>query len=150
MYEEYVDQLNEIQIPPDPTPAVIYVLQSKLDMLQQRASLEHTKLKAELTRLKDIVKVYSKIYYIDVKDQAKTEKEREALIYKKLIDEHMQGDKTIFEAISELEGKVAFLETLLSLISSKTQRLITVLGSLKLEHSIMAAEMVASRSSMAS
>lgn len=119
-------------------------LQSSLDRLQTKVSLEHALLKAELSSLKEQLKVKSKIFYLDVKDQAKTEKEREALVYKRLMEEFDYEGYDIFTAISILEAQVAFLETVLSLISSKTQRLITILGSMKLEQAIISADQAVS------
>jgi hypothetical protein len=112
--------------------------------LQTSLSLEHTLLKAELSSLKEQLKVRSKILYLEVKDQAKTEKEREALVYKRLMEDFRYGEYDVFTAVSILEGQVAFLETALSLISSKTQRLINILGSLKLEQAIISTEPVVS------
>lgn len=137
--EEYTRELTMLEIPPDLSPSGLIELQSRLDRLYTKVRLEHCQLAAELARLKEAYKVKSKIYYLEVKDQARTEKEREALVYRRLCEDRYQGYE-LPEAVSILQGQVAFLETVSSLISSKAQRLVSVLGSLKLEQSIMAIE----------
>jgi len=142
--QEITSQIESLYIPSDPSPSTLIALQSNLDRLQTSLSLEHTLLKAELSSLKEQLKVRSKILYLEVKDQAKTEKEREALVYKRLMEDFRYGEYDVFTAVSILEGQVAFLETALSLISSKTQRLITILGSMKLEQAIISADQAVS------
>lgn len=139
MTSEYTQSLGQLELPPDPTPATLMQLQAGLDRLHTKARLEHCQLKAELSQLKESYKALSKVYYLDVKDQAKTEKERDALVYKKLMEQTYQGYDLV-QAIGLLEGQVLFLDTVISLLSSKAQRLVTMLGSLKLEQSLIQIE----------
>ncbi len=147
LVEKYESALQELDLPPDLTPTGIMLIQAKLDRLNTEARLEQCQLRAELTRLKETYKMYSKIYYLDVKDKARTEKERDALVSKRLMEIEYNG-LNLIEAIGILEGQVLFMNTVVSIISSKAQRLINILGSLKLEHSLMVTE-IAGESAMA-
>lgn len=149
-WQEVVDQcvkeLTFLDLPLDPLPSQIMELNSRLDALQARLRLQHVQLKAELGKLQTVLKVYSKVYYLDVKDEARTEKEREALVYKRLLGpEHYYNGLSLFDAISTLEEQVAYLDTVISIVSSRAQRVITTLGALKLEHSLTAPDSITSR-----
>lgn len=140
LVEDYVRELNALEIPPDPAPATLVALQAGLDRLHTRARLDLCQLKGELLRLRDRIKILSKTYYLEVRDAARTEKEREALVWQRLAAEKY-GELPLPEAANVLEAQVMFLDTVVSLVSSKAQRMITLLGSMKLESTIMSLEL---------
>jgi len=140
---EYATGLRDLVIPLDPTPAAIMDLQSRIDQLFTSARLDYGRLKAELESLKQLHKVLSRAYYLDFKDQGKTEKEREALVQRHIMQNHQHGDSDLITAIALLEEQVLFMQTVVDILKDKSQRLITHLGSLKLEQSLMAVEVAA-------
>lgn len=140
---DYSNSLRDLVIPADPTPSAILELQSRIDQLSTAARLDYARLKAELDGLRQLYKVLSRAYYLDFKDQGRTEKEREALIQRHIMEHHQHGDSDLITAITVLEEQVFFMQTVVDILNDKSKRLITHLGSLKLEQSIMAVEMAA-------
>lgn len=136
----YAERLRSIEIPEDASPAAIMQLQAALDALHTESQLDYARLKGEADKLKSMVKRLKTAYYLEVKDQGKTEKEREALAQKLISERHPYAEMDIMEALELIEEEATFMQTVTDMIQEKTRRLITILGSLKLEQSIASLE----------
>lgn len=138
--QKYADKVRSIVIPEDATPAVILQLQAQLDELYTQSQLDFALLSGEVKKLRNMVKRLERMYYLDVKDQGSTEKERAALAQKCITDNHKYGEVDVLQALELIEEQYAFMKSLVEMVEEKTDRLITILGSLKLEQNISMVE----------
>jgi hypothetical protein len=134
--------MQQLVIPDDPTSADIKNLQSRIDAKYGNVRVNYAILKGEKARLKHMFSMAKKQLYLTYKNQASTEREREALVIDHIEKKGLPGFPNAIEEIGILEEQTAFLKAVLETLEQKAQRLITCLGSLKIEAQLLTSDSI--------
>lgn len=126
-----------MMLPIDPSPGCIMNLEATIDAVYSEARLElaHCKRQMEITERK--FKAGHKEAYLTLKDQGKTDKEREALAVTYLKTTPIDGmNMTVYQAFDVAEFRFMFMDAVIDILREKHGRCITDSGLLKLEDSL--------------
>lgn len=134
--KSYMERIQLLQIPIDPTPAIINQLISNIDALYMDMQFNYASLISQFDYVNTTIMTKKKLYYLAAKDQGRNEKEREAIIYQRIAEEPIGDYLEPFDALADLKSRGRLMELLLKILSKRADRLITSLGALKLEVSL--------------
>lgn len=130
----YLENIEKISLPEHLNPAEIVQVSVQLDQLYTRARFDYAEAKRHYHYVERLYKLAQKQAYLDVKESGTNEKEREALIMR-FLSSHIFPELgvDIFTALNEAEQRYYFMEAVIDILKEKQSRLITILGSNKLE-----------------
>lgn len=138
----YTNQLasKDLVLPIDPTSSDLTAIEAKIDELYSQARLDLAHCKRQFENIERKFKAAHKETYLIVKDQGKTEKEKEALAVSYLKNNALDGMSiTIYQAFDIAEYRLLFIDAVVDILKEKHARCITDSGLMKLEVSLGAA-----------
>lgn len=133
----YIQAVQRIVVPENPTSKEIMSLNAELDRLYTEARFDQGFLTAKVDQIKRELSDARKTVYEYIKDQAKNDKERDALGTKRLENLlYRDTGKNIFEVHDIYVARKEFLDAVVSILRAKADRLVLDIASMKVEASL--------------
>lgn len=134
----YIDEVRQISIPYEPESADILAIAAAIDRVYTEARFDQAYVSRELKICQRKLSDARKTVYLQVKDVAKNDKERDAYGSEYLESNPMPGDtESILDIVDNLTIRDEFMDAVISVLKAKADKLILAAAALKLEVSLI-------------